>query len=184
MTALAAAGADDGRAGRGSAARSPEGVARAAASSVPPFFVLDDAGSAGRGWPRRLGSTVPVADDRRAPRRRPPPIPDRAAGAADRAAAPGVPGQPDTGQRAGAVSRAIERARRAGAAPASAAGVVTNPIQKKALYDAGFRHPGHTEYLAELGRRRRPPVMMLACPELRVVPVTIHMSLAEAVAAR
>ncbi|SJZ42016.1 4-hydroxythreonine-4-phosphate dehydrogenase [Enhydrobacter aerosaccus] len=64
------------------------------------------------------------------------------------------------------------------------AGVVTNPIQKKTLQDAGFRHPGHTEFLAELASRAAAkPVdvaMMLACPELRVVPVTIHVSLAEA----
>ncbi len=31
-----------------------------------------------------------------------------------------------------------------------AAAVVTNPIAKKTLYDAGFKHPGHTEYLGEL----------------------------------
>jgi 4-hydroxythreonine-4-phosphate dehydrogenase len=60
------------------------------------------------------------------------------------------------------------------------AGLVTNPIQKKTLQDAGFRHPGHTEYLAELAGGVD-VAMMLACPELRVVPVTIHLSLAEAV---
>ena len=60
------------------------------------------------------------------------------------------------------------------------AGMVTNPIQKKTLQDAGFRHPGHTEYLAELAGGVD-VAMMLACPELRVVPVTIHLSLAEAV---
>jgi 4-hydroxythreonine-4-phosphate dehydrogenase len=62
------------------------------------------------------------------------------------------------------------------------AGLVTNPIQKKALHDGGFRHPGHTEYLAELAGGVD-VAMMLACPELRVVPVTIHLSLAEAVRA-
>jgi len=59
------------------------------------------------------------------------------------------------------------------------AGMVTNPIQKKTLQDAGFKHPGHTEFLAELAGGR-PVAMMLACPELRVVPVTIHLSLAKA----
>jgi len=63
-----------------------------------------------------------------------------------------------------------------------AAGVVTNPIQKSALYDAGFRHPGHTEWLAELTGAEGPPVMMLACPGLRVVPVTVHVALARAIA--
>src|SRR3546814_2183157 len=45
------------------------------------------------------------------------------------------------------------------------------------LMEAGFRHPGHTEFLAELSGATRAPVMMLACPELRVVPVTVHLPL-------
>jgi 4-hydroxythreonine-4-phosphate dehydrogenase len=57
-----------------------------------------------------------------------------------------------------------------------AAGVVTNSIQKKTLYEAGFEHPGHTEYLAELGGGMK-PAMMLVGAGLRVVPVTIHVSL-------
>lgn len=64
-----------------------------------------------------------------------------------------------------------------------AAGVVTAPIAKKPLYEAGFDHPGHTEYLAELaerhtGRQHR-PVMMIAGPNLRTIPVTIHIPLAD-----
>ena len=59
----------------------------------------------------------------------------------------------------------------------TAAGVVTNPIHKQVLMEAGFKHPGHTEYLAELCHSARAPVMMLACPQLRVVPVTVHMPL-------
>ncbi len=58
-----------------------------------------------------------------------------------------------------------------------AAGLVTNPINKKALYDgAGFVFPGHTEFLGDLAGVRR-TVMMLASPVLRVVPVTVHVSL-------
>ena len=53
------------------------------------------------------------------------------------------------------------------------AGVVTNPIQKNTLHQAGFTHPGHTEFLADLAGGTK-SVMMLACPELRVVPITIH----------
>jgi 4-hydroxythreonine-4-phosphate dehydrogenase len=64
-----------------------------------------------------------------------------------------------------------------------AAAIVTNPINKEALYEAGFGYPGHTEYLAELAGTEEDPVMMLACPELRVVPVTIHMPLKQAVEA-
>jgi 4-hydroxythreonine-4-phosphate dehydrogenase len=62
-----------------------------------------------------------------------------------------------------------------------AAAVVTNPINKDALYRAGFSHPGHTEYLAELAGTGERAVMMLACPQLRVVPVTIHLALRRAV---
>jgi len=62
-----------------------------------------------------------------------------------------------------------------------AAALVTNPINKDALYRAGFRHPGHTEFLAELAGSREPAVMMLAGRDLRVVPVTIHLALRRAV---
>lgn len=65
----------------------------------------------------------------------------------------------------------------------TAAGVVTNPIHKKTLYDAGFDFPGHTEYLGHLTGARLPPVMMLAIEGLRVVPVTVHHSVADAVKA-
>ncbi len=66
-----------------------------------------------------------------------------------------------------------------------ASAVVTNPIAKSVLYRAGFRHPGHTEFLAELaanGGRAPQPVMMLWSPALAVVPVTIHLSLRDAIA--
>jgi 4-hydroxythreonine-4-phosphate dehydrogenase len=55
--------------------------------------------------------------------------------------------------------------------------LVTAPIHKAALYHSGFKHPGHTEFLAELcARGGKPPlpVMMLAHGGLRTVPVTIH----------
>ncbi|MCH4090867.1 4-hydroxythreonine-4-phosphate dehydrogenase PdxA [Acetobacter sp.] len=61
-----------------------------------------------------------------------------------------------------------------------AGGVVTNPISKAVLRRAGFPHPGHTEFLAELCDVPGREVMMLASPMLRVVPVTIHVSLREA----
>jgi 4-hydroxythreonine-4-phosphate dehydrogenase len=87
------------------------------------------------------------------------------------------PGRPDP-ENAGAVIESIDRAValvRAGAAAA----IVTNPIHKETLYAAGFHHPGHTEYLAELAGGVRVE-MMLACPGLRVVPMTIHLPLREA----
>ena len=58
-------------------------------------------------------------------------------------------------------------------------GLCTLPIHKQALIDgANFAYPGHTEFLAALAGATR-AVMMLACPELRVVPATIHIPLAE-----
>jgi len=63
-----------------------------------------------------------------------------------------------------------------------AVALVTNPINKAALYKAGFTHPGHTEYLGHLAEKYWPdrpsrPVMMIAGPDLMVVPVTIHIPL-------
>jgi 4-hydroxythreonine-4-phosphate dehydrogenase len=95
-------------------------------------------------------------------------------------AAPVTPGKPSPAH-AGAVIAAIEEAV-ALAKSGRAAGVVTNPIQKASLTAAGFPHPGHTEFLGELAGTGVPPVMMLACPELRVVPVTVHEALAKAIA--
>jgi len=91
--------------------------------------------------------------------------------------APVVPGRPSPAT-APAVIAAIERAARLALA-GEAGAIVTNPIQKKPLYDAGFAHPGHTEFLGALAELEAPPAMMLAAEELRVVPVTIHRPLAE-----
>jgi 4-hydroxythreonine-4-phosphate dehydrogenase len=93
------------------------------------------------------------------------------------------PGQPDA-TSANAALASIRQA--VGDVMAGRAGaVVTNPIAKSVLYRAGFLHPGHTEFLAELaanGGRAPQPVMMLWSPALAVVPVTIHVSLHEALA--
>ncbi len=87
---------------------------------------------------------------------------------------------------ADAVVGAIEAAT-AAVMRGEASAVVTNPIAKSVLYEAGFRHPGHTEFLAELAARyvpgRHVPVMMLACDQLRVVPLTVHVPLAAVPAA-
>lgn len=65
--------------------------------------------------------------------------------------------------------------------------MVTNPIAKSVLYEAGFGFPGHTEFLAELARRHTGetyrPVMMLAGPKVRAVPVTIHIPIKDVPAA-
>ena len=89
---------------------------------------------------------------------------------------PALPGQPDPSHAQSTIdviARAVGLVQ-----DGKAAAVCTLPINKKVLYDgAGFAFPGHTEFLANLGGVER-VVMMLACPDLRVVPVTIHIALA------
>jgi 4-hydroxythreonine-4-phosphate dehydrogenase len=92
---------------------------------------------------------------------------------------PVVAGQPDPANAA-AVVHAVELAVGLVAAGVAAA-VVTAPVHKKVLYDGGFRFPGHTEFLAALAGEAARPVMMLAGEGLRVVPVTIHVSLRRAI---
>ncbi|MBN8889364.1 MAG: 4-hydroxythreonine-4-phosphate dehydrogenase PdxA [Rhodospirillales bacterium 70-18] len=84
------------------------------------------------------------------------------------------PGTPDPAN-APAVIASIEQAVRLTLA-GEAAAVVTNPIHKSSLYGIGFPYPGHTEFLATLTGAPL-PVMMLASPDLRVVPITVHASL-------
>jgi 4-hydroxythreonine-4-phosphate dehydrogenase len=76
---------------------------------------------------------------------------------------------------------AIDAAVRAALAREACA-VVTAPISKARLIEAGFPFAGHTEYLAERTGARR-AIMMLAGAGLRVVPLTIHIPLAEVPAA-
>ena len=68
--------------------------------------------------------------------------------------------------------------------------LVTAPVHKEALAAAGVVHPGHTEYLQALAAEYQgvaveamPVRMMLSCPSLRTVLVSIHVSLREAIAA-
>ena len=144
---------------------------------LPPFYLIDD--------PDRLASLVRRLDW---------PVPIRPIDAPDRA--PSVfahalpvlpietairahPGRPDPGDAPailGAIQSAVRDVRNG-----RAAALVTNPIHKESLYRAGFHHPGHTEYLGELAGCERAPIMMLVCPGLRVVPVTIHLALRRAV---
>ncbi len=139
---------------------------RARRTGSRPFLVLDD--------PARFDCPVRIIAD-----------PADAAGVFAHAlpvipvalSVPSRAGHPDSAN-APAVIASIERA--AAMAMAGRVGaVVTNPISKATLYDAGFAYPGHTEFLAALTGAPR-PVMMLASPMLRVVPVTIHVSLRSA----
>ena len=96
-------------------------------------------------------------------------------------AAPATPGKPDLSNAQGVIDVIARGVSLVQSGAASA--LCTAPIHKKVLKDgAGFAFPGHTEYLAHLGHVGR-VVMMLACPELRVVPVTIHIALKDVPAA-
>ncbi|THD64900.1 MAG: 4-hydroxythreonine-4-phosphate dehydrogenase PdxA [Bradyrhizobium sp.] len=148
--------------------------------NLPPFYLLGDrdllAGRAGA-----LGLKVKLADV-------------RAEDALDAFAdalpvvstghkATAEPGRPDDTSADAAMASIRQAVSDVTAGRAGA--VVTNPIAKNVLYRAGFRHPGHTEFLAELaasGGQPPQPVMMLWSPALVVVPVTIHLSLRDAVA--
>lgn len=95
---------------------------------------------------------------------------------------PVVSGQPAS-SAAPAIIQWIETA--AGLALSGAvAGVVTAPIAKAPLYEAGFKFPGHTEFLGELTQAAsfdgaRGPIMMLVAQDLRVSLVTVHSPLAK-----
>ena len=148
------------------------------APSDPPFFILASPSHLVEVG-RRIGSGTPVIETE----------PQHAASVisqglpvvplANRVEA--EPGRPSAANAA-ATLESIERA--VGAVRAGVArAVVTNPIAKATLYEAGFRFPGHTEYLGELARpwgSPAYPVMMIWSEALAVVPVTIHIALAEA----
>lgn len=92
------------------------------------------------------------------------------------------PGEPDPANAA-AVILSIEEAT-AAVVRGEASAIVTCPIAKSTLYAAGFKHPGHTEFLGTLAERHHPgrryhPVMMLASSELKVVPATVHIPISE-----
>ena len=144
---------------------------------VLPFLVLGDPAFMRRAS-ERLGLGVPVED-----------VALSDAAAAFGRALPVVPlglgvdaepGRPDPATAAATI-RSIEEAVRLARAGGVAA-LVTNPIAKHVLHEAGFSHPGHTEFLAALaaapGRPPPHPVMMLWCQDLAVVPVTVHIPLA------
>ncbi|MFN3853641.1 MAG: 4-hydroxythreonine-4-phosphate dehydrogenase PdxA [Phreatobacter sp.] len=145
---------------------------------LPPYYVIGDPGLM-EARASRLGLGVPVI----------PCLPEEATDSfafglpvvevAD--GTPDRPGQP-TSDTAGLVIEAIRQGVehiRSGRARA----IVTGPIAKSVLTAAGFAHPGHTEFLGELSRPFRVgpvrPVMMIWSELLAVVPVTIHIPLAE-----
>ncbi len=156
-------------------------ASRRTADAVPPFYVLGDARLL-RNRAQQMGVEIRLEET----------TPDKAMPAFEcalpvvplAAALKGKPGRPAPGDYTGiieAITTAVEHIK-----TGFARAIVTAPINKKALYDGGFSCPGHTEFLAEIaggwpgfdGKKPR-PVMMLAGPRLRAVPVTVHIALAD-----
>jgi 4-hydroxythreonine-4-phosphate dehydrogenase len=145
---------------------------------IPPFYLLGDPRLL-RDRARQTGQSIAIAEIEPADAERRfaealPVVPLEntfrdEAGAADPGNAPSIVEAIERG-----VADVLER---------RADAVVTCPIAKKSLYEAGFGFPGHTEFLAHLagkvGGVTPTPIMMLAGPDLRTVPVTIHIPLAE-----
>ncbi len=94
-----------------------------------------------------------------------------------KAATPGIADPENAASVIASIDRAVEFAM-----AGQIGGIVTNPIQKESLYDAGFSFQGHTDYLAHLAQKNGSdanPVMMLSTQDLRTVPITVHIALKE-----
>ena len=121
------------------------------ALQLPPFYILGDAGFiAARA--KMLGLDIVLNDA----------TPENAADifasalpvvptGVQTTASPGRPDYSSAPSAIASITQAVDHV-----AAGRAAAVVTNPIAKSVLYRAGFSHPGHTEFLAELAGRDRP----------------------------
>ncbi|MDW4548679.1 4-hydroxythreonine-4-phosphate dehydrogenase PdxA [Defluviimonas sp. D31] len=142
--------------------------ARAALGSALPLFWIGDPAHLPRG--SSIEEIAHPAEAMAVPADRLPVL----AHAFPEAAPPGAPRPANAPAVIEVIARAVRLVTRG-----EAAALCTAPIHKKALKDgAGFAFPGHTEYLADLAGGAR-VVMMLACPDLRVVPATIHIPLSD-----
>ncbi len=88
------------------------------------------------------------------------------------------PGEPDHAGAKLALASLTEATRLA--ITGEAGGIVTGPIAKSLLAEIGFNFPGQTEFVADAcGIAAQDAVMMLAGPNLRTVPLTVHIALAQ-----
>ncbi|MDD3798057.1 MAG: 4-hydroxythreonine-4-phosphate dehydrogenase PdxA [Novosphingobium sp.] len=152
-----------------------EAWARRKAEALPPFFAVGGAGLLAQAAEAR-GLSVPIR-----------PVSDPAAAAEAFADALPVLAGEDAPYRPGEPSRegaalALASLTRATALAVggAAAGIVTGPIAKARLAEVGFHHPGQTEFVAAAcGVAAQDAVMLLAGPQLRTVPLTVHCALAD-----
>lgn len=148
-----------------------------AAFDVPVFAAVGDP-ALFEARAKLLGLNVPVAECSAsdAERKFPAALPVIRAGNPV-TAAPGKPDATSAQAALAAIARAVQLVQ-----TGQAAALVTNPIAKAVMYQAGFEFPGHTEFLAHLaaapGKPAPRPVMLIWSDALAVVPVTIHVPLA------
>jgi 4-hydroxythreonine-4-phosphate dehydrogenase len=139
--------------------------------SLPPFFAVGDPQAVTKVWG---GPVTPIHDPAEAEAVFATALPVLSTGDAGDV----VPGIPDV-DSARCALQSLELAvglARSGTTDA----LVTAPVSKAQLYQIGFPHPGQTEFVAErCGVADDNTVMMLAGPTLRVVPITVHVALAE-----
>ncbi|HKV65321.1 MAG TPA: 4-hydroxythreonine-4-phosphate dehydrogenase PdxA, partial [Rhodanobacteraceae bacterium] len=155
----------------------PELVARLAASPLAADLIaISDAGLLERAA-QRCGITLKLEADDGQPRNL------RAAGSLRFVEVPlragEVPGQLDPRNAFHVLNTLVQAAD--GCISGAFDGVVTAPVQKSAINDAGEPFTGHTELFAQ--RAGCEVVMMLASPELRVALATTHLPLARVPAA-
>jgi 4-hydroxythreonine-4-phosphate dehydrogenase len=147
--------------------------ARRAALKLPPFLLLGDpALLAARAKLLRLDVQIAESNAAGAVAGFAAALPVQPLGLAATAAA----GKPDA--TSAPIARAAIEQGVALVQAGKAGALVTNPIAKSVMQSAGFGFPGHTEFLAHLAGVKR-PVMLIWSEELAVVPVTIHVPLAD-----
>ncbi len=145
------------------------------AQALPPFFAVGGLGLLADAA-RLCGLAVPIAaiahpDEAAAAFARGLPV----LGALDGDYVPGTPSEP--GAR---LALASLEAACALAVSGAAGGIVTGPIAKSLLAAVGFDYPGQTEFVAARAGVAAPDaVMLLAGPQLRTVPLTVHIALGD-----
>jgi 4-hydroxythreonine-4-phosphate dehydrogenase len=150
----------------------PEVIAKAwAARSVPPFVLIGDPDAVRAVWNGPLAEVETIAAGAAA-------FADALPLLCSMPAGPIEPGQPSASGARAALA-ALETATRL-ARSCTASALVTGPVSKARLYEVGFTWPGQTEFVADqCGIEPSGAVMMLAGPGLRVVPMTVHIPLAD-----
>ena len=152
-----------------------EAWARRSDDCLPPFFAVGGAQLLAEAAKQR-GLTVPIEPISEAAEA--PECFGKALPVLGTFDAPYSPGNPDTEGALLALESLSLAARLTVEGQASA--IVTGPIAKALLAEIGFAHPGQTEFVAEAsGIAPQDAVMMLAGPQLRTVPMTVHCALAQ-----